>query len=282
MTDIENLPNVIKLARENAILGNYDDSVKHYQDGINTIQSFLTTLSTKAGKDSGGKFLAKEGIQNFTKLQSAIMQELTNVKEIVEINESFTNGFGAGPKGGSNNGYRRMKTHSDNMPVEIVTPDQNYMMKPPVPVPVQKKQPNFERFGGHEPFSHHKGGPDQYFGKDIDDYADNGNNYYVNNRNPKMFEEDKDPDIWDPPSPPKYENHRKREKTNWNSNKRKPARRVASVKRPPVAPPSGAPKKQAPIEENKRAYDKPWAAGAPKASSGSGPKAKSADSFLYH
>lgn len=192
----------------------------------------------------------------------------------------------------NNNGMRRLKTNAEHIPVEIITPDQNYMMKPPIPMPIAKKQPSFERFGGAEPFGHHKGGPDQYFGKDIDDYADDGKNYFVNNRNPKYFQDDKDPEIWDPPSPPKYENHRKRQPTKWNSNKRKAAgpavKRVASQKRPPMPPPpavgGGAGpgiKKQPNLEENKRNYEKPWAApGAGKASKGS--KSKETDSFLYH
>ena len=269
MSDIENLPNVIKLARENAILGNYDDSIKHYQEGVGTIQTFLTSLATKATKEQW-KFV-----------ESAILQELTNVKEIVEINENFTNGFGSGfgSKGNMNNGYKRIKTHAENMAVEIVTPDQNFISKPPIPVPVQKKAPAFERFGGAEPFGHHKGGPDQYFGKDIDDFAEDGKNYYVNSRHPKHFEEeDKDPDVWDPPSPPKYENHRKRQPSKWNNNKRAQVKRVASVKRPPPVGGSG-PKKSHGIQENKRNYDKPWAAGA---GSGSKSTSKSADSFLHH
>jgi katanin p60 ATPase-containing subunit A1 len=268
MTDIENLPNVVKLARENAILGNYDDSIKHYQDGLNTIQSFLTVHATKATKEQW-KFV-----------ESVILQELTNVKEIIEINESFTNNFGAGPKNGPSNGMRRIKTNAENLPVEIVTPEQSYMMKPPIPLPVAKKQPSFERFGGAEPFGHHKSGPDQYYGKDIDDYADDGKNYFVNQRNPKYFQEEKDPEIWDPPSPPRYENYRKRQPTKWNSNKRKQVKRVASQKRPPMPPPAAGPKKMPQVEERKRNYDKPWASGASKAPKGS--SSKDTDSFLYH
>lgn len=268
MSDIENLPNVIKLARENAILGNYDDSIKHYQDGLNTIQTFLQTHATKATKEQW-KFV-----------ESAILQEFTNVKDIVEINESFTTGFGAGPKPAPMNGLRRIKTNSENVPVEILTPEQSYMMKPPIPVPVAKKQPSFERFGGAEPFGHHKGGPDQYFGRDIDDFGDDGGNYFVNQRNPKIFQESKDPDIWDPPPMPKYENHRKRQPTKWNSNKRGPVKRVGSQKRPPMPPPAAGPKKMPEVEERKRTYDKPWAAGGGK--SGKSGSTKKAESFLYH
>lgn len=51
MSDVENLPKVIMLARENAILGNYNDSIKHYQEGVNTIHSFLTNHAPKATKE---------------------------------------------------------------------------------------------------------------------------------------------------------------------------------------------------------------------------------------
>jgi len=268
MTDIEGLPNVVKLARENAILGNYDDSIKHYTSGLTTIQGFLSINAGKATKEQW-KFV-----------ESAILQELTNVKEIVEINESFTNNFGAGSKN-ANNGMRRLKTNSENMPVGITTPEQNYMMKPPVPLPVGNKQPSFERFGGAEPFGHHKGGPDQYYGKNIDDYADDGKNYFVNQKNSKNFQEDQDPDIWNPPSPPSYQNHRKRQQTKWNSNKRNQVKRVASQKRPPIPPASGGAKKMPPAEERKRNYEKPWE--APKGKKGSkGSNSKDADSFLLH
>ena len=263
MSDIENLPNVVKLARENAILGNYDDSVKHYQDGLNTIQSFLTIHATKSTKEQ------------WKLVESAIQQELTNVKEIIEINDGFSHNFGTGPKQKPNNGFRNLKNANTN--VEIVTPDQNYMMKPPIPVPVQSKQPAFERFGGAEPFAHHKGGPDQYFGKDIDDFGENGNNYFVNNRNPRSYQEEKDPDIWDPPSPPKYD-RQKRQPSKWNNNKRKPAasKRVGSQKRPPMP---HAPK---PREEGKRNYEKPWETGAGGKAGKGKAKKKDTDSFLYH
>ena len=112
------------------------------------------------------------------------------------------------------------------------------MMKPPIPLPVNKKQPSFERFGGAEPFGYHKGGPEQYFGKDIDNYEENGNNYFVNNRNPKNFQEEKDPDVWDPPKRPRDEGRQKRQQTKWNNNKRgQPIKRVGSQKRPPMPGP---------------------------------------------
>lgn len=204
---------------------------------------------------------------------------LANVKEIVSINEGFTNNFGVGPKPshGMGGGGRMLKSDMTN--VEIATPDQNYMMKPPIPVPVTKKQPSFERFGGAEPFGHHKGGPDQYYGKDIDDYGKDGNNYFVQNRNPRVYQDDKDPDVWDPPSPPRQGGMNRRQPSKWNNNKRKASvKRVASQKRPPPMP--AAPKPGG-MEENKRNYSKPWAVeGGGKKKAGS--KAKKADSFLYH
>ena len=94
MSDIETLPVVFKLARENAILGNYLDSIKHYQDGINIIRTFADKYATKATKEQW-KFV-----------EGTLVQELTNVQEIVAINDSFTNSFGSVPKGDSNNGLK--------------------------------------------------------------------------------------------------------------------------------------------------------------------------------
>ena len=170
MSDIDSLPNVIKLARENAILGNYEDSLRHYLEGSTLIQNIIQTQTTRSSKDQ------------WKLVESSLQQELNHVKELIKLNEGFSTNFGIGTKPGLNNEFKRAKTNTANMAVEIITPENNFIMKPPIPVPVQRKLPSFERFGGAEPFSHHKGGPDQYFGKDIDDYADEGQNYFVNQR----------------------------------------------------------------------------------------------------
>ena len=94
MSEIENLPNVFKLARENAILGNYTDSIRHYQEGINVIKTFADKYAPKATKEQW-KFV-----------ESTLMQELANVQEIVEINASFSGSFGSGPKVEPSNGFK--------------------------------------------------------------------------------------------------------------------------------------------------------------------------------
>ena len=88
------------------------------------------------------------------------------------------------------------------------------MMKPPIPA--QRKQVGFEKPNNNEPVSFMKGGYDQYNSKDIENSNQNGMNYFVNQKNSKNIEETKDPDVWDPPSPPKYENTRKRQANKWN------------------------------------------------------------------
>ena len=55
----------------------------------------------------------------------------------------------------------------DKMQVNIMTPDNNMVINPIVPLPNQKRLPNFDRLGG-QPFAHHTGNPDNYFGNDID------------------------------------------------------------------------------------------------------------------
>ena len=55
------------------------------------------------------------------------------------------------------------------MNVNIVTADNNILIKPSLPIPSQNRQPGFERFGGAQPFAHHTANPDNYFGNDIDD-----------------------------------------------------------------------------------------------------------------
>ena len=70
------------------------------------------------------------------------------------------------------------------MDVQVMTAEGNQVIRPALPVPNQKKMPAFERFGGAIPFQHHSGGPDNYFGNDIDD-SSNQHAYYVARRNPK-------------------------------------------------------------------------------------------------
>ena len=264
MSDIDSLPNVIKLARENAILGNYEESIKSYNEGVTIVQTFLISQTAKTSKEQW-KFV-----------ESSILLELTNVKEILSINEGFTANFGSGAKPSINAGYRRIKTNTESTPVDLSGYDNNFAMKPPLPLPVQRKAPNFERFGGAEPFSHQKGEPYQYYGRDIDDYEEEGKNFFVNQRNKKYYDNDKDPDVWDPPSPPKYENYRKRQASKWNSSKRNRGK-VGSVSRPPIAPPSGGARKVGGFEEKKRSYEKPWNSGVKTKST-----SKDTDSYLYH
>ena len=170
MSDIDNLPNVIKLARENAILGNYDDSLNHYIKGTTLIQNIIRSQSLRSSKEQ------------WKILESSILLEMNHVKELVNLNNGFSTDFGIETKSRMKSGLKKARTRTQDMVVEIITPENNFIIKPPIPLPVQRKLPWFERFGGAEPFSHHKGEPNQYFGKDIDDYAEEGQNYFVNQR----------------------------------------------------------------------------------------------------
>jgi len=64
---------------------------------------------------------------------------------------------------------QRKPNSIDKLQVNIVTPDNNVVINPIVPLPNQKRMPAFERFGGQQPFGHHTSNPDNYFGNDIDD-----------------------------------------------------------------------------------------------------------------
>ena len=130
MADIDELPNVLKLARENAILGNYDESIKEYNQGVVIIQNYLISQTTKTSREQW-KFV-----------ESSILLELTHVKDILSINEGFTNNFGSGSKPGLAIEYRRIKTNTDSTFVNVLCSDKNFAMKPPI----QKKDTSLRTF----------------------------------------------------------------------------------------------------------------------------------------
>ena len=107
----------------------------------------------------------------------------------------------------------KQNSNFDDVPVEIITPGYN-ILRPPVPAP--KKQVAFDKQISNDQPSFVKNNQDQYNSKDIENSNLNGMNYFVNQKNQKNIEENNDPDAWDPPSPPKYENIRKRQPVKWN------------------------------------------------------------------
>lgn len=84
-------------------------------------------------------------------------------------------------------GITRKQTTSERMAVNIMTPDNNTVVPPALPLPNQRRMPAFERFGGGQPFSHLTANPDNYFGNDVDDSTGNSNVYYVQRRNKSQY-----------------------------------------------------------------------------------------------
>ena len=163
MADIDELPNVLKLARENAILGNYDESIKEYNQGVVIIQNYLISQTTKTSREQW-KFV-----------ESSILLELTHVKDILSINEGFTNNFGYKLKLYFATEYQKIKTNADSKPVKVSGSDNNFAMKHPI----QRKTSHFEHLSEAEPFTYQKDDPSQYYGRNIDDFEVDKNFFVI-------------------------------------------------------------------------------------------------------
>ena len=113
--------------------------------------------------------------QKWELVYQQVGRELHSTMETNDLKQQFSNGYGSGAAA-------RKPTATEQMNVNIVTPDQNIMIQPRLPMPNKKRQPAFERFGGNVPFQHHSGSVDNYFGNDIDD-DDSNNKFFVARRN---------------------------------------------------------------------------------------------------
>lgn len=195
---------------------------------------------------------------------------------------------------GKNPVLRKAGSHNDHLNIEINAPAQKY--KNPVKDDIGPKNSN--RFGGLQPFEHHsipseliqydeygniidpsefmnyQGPPKDYPRDDNAGYSSANNYDYRGAPNRKPYQRPmppsqpyyKDPDVWDPPSPPARQPKPKARAAP------PPKRNVRPVKPASAAPVRSGASNTKPSTDNKRDYDKPWL--APKK------EKKKADTFL--
>jgi len=207
---IEDLSKIVKVSREHAILGMYFESLKSFRGALLLIQSHIQTITEK--------FL----LDKWRQVEKDIKQEINQITEIYKLCQEF--------KSPSHNRAvstessekeikpqrkevlhpqkQRKSGHNDHVPVNIVTPEENIVIRSESADHINA--PSSDRFGGKAPFSQFSHKDDNDIGAQYNGNAHGapqnpgGNAVYVYNRKGSLPEQNpKDPDVWDPPTPPK-------------------------------------------------------------------------------
>jgi len=106
----------LKIARESAILGNYQTAVAKYRTVISLVKGHLTY---HVGGDPGVK-------QKWKVVNDQLAKELQIAHETLVIKQSFSN---PAQNGGRDSRTRKL-TSTEAMDVNIVTPDANIVVRP--------------------------------------------------------------------------------------------------------------------------------------------------------
>lgn len=125
-------------------------------------------------------------------------------------------------------------------------PPENFMVDKPNKQ--QKRAPDWDRFGGLEPFQHHHV-PEE----NKDDFQYAGHQQRFGGGGQDVDPDGKDPDVWDPPTPPK-----RNKQSNWGVQQQ--PKKNLNFNKPKSGGAGGAPraKKSDAGDPKNRAYEKPW------------------------
>ena len=108
------------MARENAILGNYEEALRRYRGAVQTVQNHMLIMHDVS---SGVKAKWKQVLES-------IQREIVMTSDSLDLKKAFSGGFG----GGSTFSTKK-STATERMPVNIISPDNNVVIQPIVPLP---------------------------------------------------------------------------------------------------------------------------------------------------
>jgi len=206
---VSDLPSTLKIARQNAALGMYQDSLKSYRKAYSLISSHLNTIPDP--------FLADQ----WKKTRDDISKEMTGVDNLLKSCQILK-----GNQCVTNSAPDKFDQISEDFPQL----DAIISNKPAFDAPNPRI---LQRFGS-KPF-HKEEDPivtrHSASRENQNDFKENANNVFVYMPKPKVSEElpKKDPDVWDPPSPrPEPKRRPPRNLPNWA----KPAAHGVAAKPP--------------------------------------------------